>query len=342
MIERENYLPFIYNSKKIMNNYKLTIITPVYNSAKYIKRFIKNFDMANQHHVAELLFIDDGSTDNSRQLLNEVANQRDNVSVLTQNHQFQSAARNLGMKHAHGDYFLFLDVDDTFSDQLFDTMLNQIKNHDLAICGIKRVLKDNTLTLNKSVLEEADTKADIAKKFLLDRDQMDSGLWNKLFKANIIKDNHLQFSNKNFVEDILFVFNYLMCIDPSKINYYHHPLYTYYQNPRTTTTSYYSELDQLADSYIQQVDATLAQHNIPNRNELAVNTTIRTKVYVIHRHILGDTTWNAAKQKEFLTLLLAQVKNSDLLPRKYQVGILLMKLFPNLYIKAYRQYKRVH
>lgn len=325
-----------------MNNYQLTVITPVYNSAKYIERFLKNFDEANHHQVAELIFIDDGSTDNSQQLLVEAANNRNDIKVLTQNHQFQSAARNLGMENARGKFLLFLDVDDTFSNQLFDIMLDQIKNYDLAICGINRVLKDNTLVLNKSVLEDVHSKEEIAKKFLLDRDQMDSGLWNKLFKANIIRDNNLKFSNKNFVEDILFVFNYLMCIEPTKINFYHHPLYTYYQNPQTTTTSYYPELDQLADSYIEQVDTTLIQHNVPNRNELALNTAIRTKVYVIHRHILGDANWNTAKQKEFLTKLLEQVKNSQLLPRKYQIGILLMKLFPNLYIHVYRQYKRVH
>lgn len=321
----------------------ISVITPVYNCEKDIQPFIDNFNQASVGLSTELLLIDDGSNDHTLDLIQKFSQKQDNILALTQHHLFQSAARNKGIAHAHGRYFLFMDVDDRFSTNLFHRMINQIKGKDLAICGISRILQDNILNMNKSVLEGANTKDEIAKRFLIERDQMDSGLWNKIFKASIIKDNDLQFSNKNFVEDILFLFKYLMCIDPHKIAFIHEALYTYYQNRGTTTTTYYSELDQLADSYIRQVDACLKQHGIANRTALVANTFARTKIYVLHRHILGDTNWNAAKQKKFLSHLKDKLKNSSqLLPAKYHWGLIAMQLVPHLYIITYRAYKRIH
>lgn len=325
-----------------MTKPKISVITPIYNSANYVDRFISNFNHANTNRIAELILIDDGSTDNTLSQVKSQIKGNNLISLFTQQHQFQSAARNLGMKYAKGEFYLFLDIDDTFDTNFFNIMLSNIKNNDLLICGIKRVLSDNTLVLNKSVLEGAKTKNEIAKLFLLDRDQMDSGLWNKLFKAEIVQENNLTFKNKNFVEDILFVFNYLMSIDPKKIGFIHTPLYTYYQNAGTTTTTYYSELDLLANSYVSQVKTCLLEHNINNADLLTINTAIRTEVYVIHRHILGDSQWNGRKQKVFLKQLISRFKNTKLLPYKYKLGLFLMKSFPSLYIQVYRQYKRIH
>lgn len=321
----------------------ISVITPVYNCEKDIQPFIKNFNQASVGLSTELLLIDDGSSDHTLKLIQSASQKQNNIFAFTQHHLFQSAARNKGIAHAHGQYFFFLDIDDHFSPELFHKMIDKIKNNDLVICGINRVLQDNTLNMSKSVLEGANTRAEIAKRFLLERDQMDSGLWNKIFRASLIQDNNLQFSNKNFVEDILFLFKYLMCIDPHKIAFIHEPLYTYYQNSGTTTTTYYPELDRLADSYVSQVDDCLKEHNIINRTTLVANTFARTEIYVLHRHILGDTAWNAVKQKEFLSHLKDKLKNSSqLLPAKYRCGLIAMQLVPHLYIITYRAYKRVH
>lgn len=325
-----------------MNNPVISVITPTYNSAEYINRFIDNFNKANQKGIAELILVDDGSRDNTITLIKQRISPNDQIKLLTQDHQFQSAARNLGMKYASGDYYLFLDADDTFDPEFFNILLNNSENNDLVICGINRVLQDNTLVLNKSVLEGYQSKNKIAKRFLIDRDQMDSGLWNKLFKANIIKENNLSFTNKNFVEDILFVFKYLMTINPSKIKFIHKPLYVYYQNSGTTTTTYYPELDSLAKSYIDQVRKCLIKNHIKNENLLTINTAIRTEIYVIHRHILGDNRWNALKQKAFIKSLKTQFTNTQFLPFKYKVGLLTMQYLPATYIKIYQLYKRVH
>lgn len=326
-----------------MSTPTISVITPVYNCEKDVQPFIDNFNKASTGLSTELLLIDDGSSDRTRSLIRHAAEKQSNIHALAQQHLFQSAARNKGMANANGKYFLFLDVDDRFSTQLFQQMIAKIEQNDLVICGINRVLKNNTLNMSHSVLEGASSKEELAKRFLLTRDQMDSGLWNKIFKADIINKNRLQFTNKNFVEDILFLFKYLMCINPQRIAYIHEPLYTYYQNSGTTTTTYYPELDQLAKSYVSQVDKCLADHHIASRAELVANTFVRTEVYVLHRHILGDAKWNAGKQKKFLSQLSNQLKNSSqLLPIKYRLGLIAMQFAPRLYIVTYRAYKHVH
>lgn len=326
-----------------MNSPIISVITPIYNSDRYIDRFINNYLRASQKIKSELIIIDDGSTDKSIERVIKYQQSNSNIYLYKQSHQYQSAARNLGMKHASGKYLMFLDIDDIFDDNLFSIMINGTRDKKLAICGINRVLSNNTLKLRNSVLEGAINKDELAERFLLDRDQMDSGLWNKIFLKKVIIDNHLLFSNKNFVEDILFVFNYLMCINPQEIRYIHKCLYTYFQNTGTSTTTYQAELDKLALSYVDQVKSILAQHNIKNANVLVANTFVRTEIYIIHRHILGDKEWNQQKQKEFLNQMHKRSKNSlSLLPYKYRVGLVLMNIVPVLYIDLYKLYKRIH
>lgn len=94
-----------------MNTPKVSIIIPVYNTEQFIKDAVSS--ICNQTlHELEIIIVNDGSTDNSQQIIEELAKNDARISFYFQKNQGQSVARNLGMSKATGEYLYFMDSDD--------------------------------------------------------------------------------------------------------------------------------------------------------------------------------------------------------------------------------------
>lgn len=115
-------------------DYKVTIVIPVYNAEKYLRDCIESLLKQTIFlQDMEIILIDDGSTDNSAEIYSEYTQKYSNIIAIKQENQGVSAARNLGIKEAKGEYIMFLDSDDTFSDNtiknvtdFFDAHYNEI------------------------------------------------------------------------------------------------------------------------------------------------------------------------------------------------------------------------
>lgn len=98
-------------------NIKVSIIVPVYNASKYLKDSIE--DILNQSYEDfELICVNDGSTDNSLEVLSEYKTKDERVIVINQENKGGGSARNVGADFAKGEYLLFLDADDKFENCL--------------------------------------------------------------------------------------------------------------------------------------------------------------------------------------------------------------------------------
>lgn len=95
---------------------KISIITPVYNTQKYLKRCIESV-LSQTYSNIELLLIDDGSTDESGKICDEYANKDSRVKVFHITNGGPSRARNIGLENATGNYILFVDSDDWVDNQ---------------------------------------------------------------------------------------------------------------------------------------------------------------------------------------------------------------------------------
>lgn len=102
---------------------KFSIIIPVYNVASYLKRTIAS--VQSQMADFEVICVDDGSTDNSLEVLQEIAGQDPRVRVFHQENAGVSAARNKGLDESNGDWIGFLDGDDVYAEGL----LQEINAH---------------------------------------------------------------------------------------------------------------------------------------------------------------------------------------------------------------------
>ena len=96
---------------EIMKKINISIIIPVYNIEKYLKCCLNSI-LEQTFQEFEVICVDDGSTDHSLEILEEYKKKDKRIRIFTQENKYAGVARNNGLKHAKGEYVLFLDADD--------------------------------------------------------------------------------------------------------------------------------------------------------------------------------------------------------------------------------------
>ena len=138
---------------------KVSIVMPVYNGYNFLERSIESVAKQTLKDV-ELICIDDGSTDDSLKLLNELSEKYGFIKILTQENQGSGIARNKGIENAEGEYVAFLDADDEFLDaDALERMYNasSINNADMISANLQFInendeIVDNIFYNNKDYL----------------------------------------------------------------------------------------------------------------------------------------------------------------------------------------------
>jgi glycosyltransferase involved in cell wall biosynthesis len=137
---------------------KVSIITPVYNSADVIGETISS--VLKQNYLDwEMIIVDDGSTDNIQGVVNKFAQKDSRVKFFRQDNAGASAARNTAIRNTNYEWLLFLDADDWVSEDFFEKMIPVLENDtsiDVVHCGWTRVKKDGTTSKEVFGGEQAD------------------------------------------------------------------------------------------------------------------------------------------------------------------------------------------
>jgi len=112
----------------------ISIIIPVYNRQQYIEECLQSVFRSTYTNL-EVVLVDDGSTDQTLQICQNLALTEPRIKVLTSEHVGVSAARNIALDAAQGDYVFFLDSDDVIHPLLLETLVTGLKNTDAGIAG---------------------------------------------------------------------------------------------------------------------------------------------------------------------------------------------------------------
>ncbi|MBG6038546.1 glycosyltransferase [Proteus cibarius] len=122
---------------------QLSIVVAVYNGEKFLSEFF-NYLQAQKLPSWELILVDDGSNDNSLKLLYEWKDKFPDITILTQENQGVSVARNTGFKIARGQYVAFPDIDDVIDDRMYPRLLEiaLADDLDIATCNGNYVYAD--------------------------------------------------------------------------------------------------------------------------------------------------------------------------------------------------------
>ena len=182
---------------------KVSIIVPVYNVEKYLKRCLDSLVNQTLKDI-EIICINDGSTDGSLAILDEYVRNDDRIVVINQENSGLSVARNNGIGVAKGEYLGFVDSDDWVSEDYFEKLYNSAiqNNAEIAVGGIIRLHRFNRrkfLTFDKEIVT-----SDINLKFELCDMPEKSYVWNKIYKSSKLKEIGLKFEEGIVFEDCIF------------------------------------------------------------------------------------------------------------------------------------------
>lgn len=192
---------------------QISVIIPVYNSMLFLKRCVNS--IIQQSYVDfELLLIDDGSTDGSSFLCDELARQDNRVKVFHQSNGGVSSARNKGLEHATGEWVAFIDSDDWFEKEYLEEMIAYSDEYPLVVSGFKR-FGDLTDETKPASVSRVNIKEDLhvlwgksLEKFIF------WYVWGKLFRMDVIKEYGIAFhETMKYNEDNCFVLEYMSHVE---------------------------------------------------------------------------------------------------------------------------------
>ena len=184
--------------------YKISIIIPVYNECEMIR---KNLAFVSElEECIEAIIIDDGSTDKSINFLNSL--KRENVKVLNQEHKGAGEARNLGIRHALGEYLVFFDADDEFVGQeILLTLYEKAKRNNVNICGGSFCIQNKEGRKNKFYDYEEGYTFEKEGLVYFEHYQFDYGFQRFIYKTEFIMKNEIVFPNYQRYQDPPFLVN---------------------------------------------------------------------------------------------------------------------------------------
>lgn len=218
---------------------KLSIIIPIYNVEKYLKKCIDSIlPCIEKLSNFEILLIDDGSTDRSKDIADEYAEKYDFVKSFHKVNGGLSDARNYGLVEAKGDYVIFIDSDDEISTKEFKKVLDKVIKTDCDVILWDSIMIDEDSNISNS--NENDyyihkgletnykyTGVECIKKQLSDHSDYVTTVWLGAYKRDFLIKNCLFFEKSLLHEDELWSIK--MFINACKVEYIKSKMYLYRQ-----------------------------------------------------------------------------------------------------------------
>lgn len=183
---------------------KLSIIVPVYNVSRYLRRCIDSLSFLLSGNT-EMIIVNDGSTDNSLVIAEEFAKSFSNVSVITQSNAGLSAARNTGLRHACGEYVWFVDSDDYICEDGFAAVYDDMASSKYDVIVFGRINDyGNKKQKDVALIDRAYSTGIDYFRSSINHDVYRTNAWDKIFRKDVILKNNIFFVEGKLYEDMLF------------------------------------------------------------------------------------------------------------------------------------------
>lgn len=231
----------------------VSVIVPVYNVEKYLRKCIDSILEQTLSHI-EIILVDDGSTDSSGKICDEYQENHDNIKVIHKSNAGLGFARNSGLEIAEGKYVGFVDSDDYVACNMYELLVNNAETHnaDASYALDRRFWKDtpdSSLKQSSSetiVYDESKIKEYVLYRIGTPPNYQEDMLYEAIvcsgiFRLELIKDNHIRFVSEREIisEDIIFDIDFLpLC---KTIVHCDARVYYYRSNPKSLTMTYRSD-----------------------------------------------------------------------------------------------------
>ena len=181
---------------------KVSIIIPVYNAEKYLEKSINSIINQSLKDI-EIICINDGSTDNSLNILEDFSNRYNFIKIFSQENKGPAEARNFALKHTKGEYIAYLDADDFFiDDNSLEILYNKAKenNFNIVSANLKILQPDGELVenLNLNLIKQEQTIPS-------EEYGIPWSFYKNIFKRSFLIDNDIYFPDYRWGEDPVFL-----------------------------------------------------------------------------------------------------------------------------------------
>lgn len=306
---------------------KISVIMPVYNGEKYLEKTCLNLSKQTLTDI-ELICVNDGSTDNSLNILEKLADKYDFIKIINQENQGSGVARNNGIENAIGEYIAFLDADDIYVDvDALEKMYEYGSKHDADMVGAnqKRVSIDGNLEDNFNYKQKNYTYFSDYGVISPQEYGIPWAFYKNIFKRSFLNKHNITFPNLKrgqdpvFLAEVLTKVNqiYVVCTDlygynyalgggaNSKVNDYNKKLD--YMNHYKMTFKILDDahFTEISNSYKKQLITYLKLKNNRNDKEL---------FEIVHKIFEDDNKTyfeNVDEEIIYLELCLANPENKD-------------------------------
>lgn len=175
----------------------LSIIVPVYNVRLYIEECVDSL-LAQDYKDCEIILVDDGSTDGSSEICENLLQRDSRIRVVHQKNGGLSAARNTGLEYTQGEYISFIDPDDIVSPSMFTDLIAALEKNNaaVAICNFEVFNKVDRYKATRYKYDVVDYSKDKQIEFFAPA--FDSSC-NRVFRAEPIRKYNIIFEHKNKV-----------------------------------------------------------------------------------------------------------------------------------------------
>ncbi len=211
----------------IISKPRVSVIVPVYNVAQYLEECLDS--IVNQNFVRmQIICINDGSTDNSLEILKKYRKKDKRIKIINQHNQGLSAARNAGLKYIKGKYVIFIDSDDKIKNGAFDKLTEYMNKTKADFCIFDyNILKNDKYIHSKSCREFYQKKQNeiFSYKDICDKVFFRFSVWQKIFRASFLKENEMCFPIGKLYEDV--IFHVKSIVKASRISIYNENFYCY-------------------------------------------------------------------------------------------------------------------
>ncbi len=249
-----------------MNNFppaptpEISVIVPVHNASLWVERFLSSL-LAARKVPLEVILVENASTDNSLEIIQSYATRYPFVHVLVNERAGVSHARNRGLDSATAPYILFLDADDYIEPKMISRLYDAITvtGASLSICDYIYEHEDGAIIEQPTCVRDGKWNQDKLLDKVLSENAVGGYPCNKLFRRDVIENNHLRFEESLLVhEDLVFVLQYALC--STKATYIPFAGYHYVQHAASATQrKNYKYMTSRLRSYLR-LDEILREH----------------------------------------------------------------------------------
>lgn len=298
-----------------MNNL-ISVIVPVFNAKDTIDRCLKS--LINQTYKnLEIILVDDNSQDNSVEIIKSYNDDRIKLICQTKNGGV-SISRNMGLELSTGDYVSFVDCDDYISLDFYEDLLQVAVKTNSDIVMTRTIIVDNGVEKERKISSNKETVKNFKEK--LDKNRL-GVCWDKLYKANMLKDNNVGFKEGIMWEDTLFSAQALYYCN--SLSFCENAKYYYIRNSNSLTKSNQYKIKRDKDKLLILKESMLFIKNcIKEQKDQKIAARYFFKIYIDIKRVL---------EKEYINELFLVLDDSII--KKYSLKRFILRLKIKLLLK---------